>query len=672
MWGGYAYATENPTSALSDVVEAMQSYFLGVKQDWAIESFPDRMTQGDIFDHALAHSEKDVLQSTLTALESMYTYLADRCENHISMAQLSTVFAETEPGRVFDVRMRTRQKAPPLDKRSFDDACRAIYACYYTPDVSDFKDAKKQLNYTTEVINGCKAIVSNLYTNFEQRARAEQTLNGTNYGDELLSNANSEDGPFDLLADTESLGDLLFAHNDPASEIHFYDMQPLDNFVDNDPLELTPYKSTIQQRDNKDSSRRLPPAHTTSPIIPLPDETEKGAEKQPWFQWAEGIGIFDPKNSPFATSVPRAGAPATKTLQNNICYITIEDAPKPANLLELWLQEQKQTITYNRALDLEDRMAVALLWKIAPELEEKYGLDTIYHPLPPKDLGSVEKAIETFSLDDDKTKEISDAFESCVKNNSKGLDEHAFKKIIWKSITQPTALSACAKQVMCREIGDESGRGLFSIEFCKVPAKGYWVNAQQPINSIEEVVDEISNVCTSLKESGQLIEHNKTKDEWDHQLMRVDFGEKVSFGLSVGFKPTTDKTDPAAEKRKQVERNAFMERTLLDIGNPLTSLSERNKYVTLYDALWAQAKQQPDNNSVAQDKIELFRQEAQADNAQQKDQEVQLTHRATLLDEFQWFVEQNTNFRRVTNDYTHSLNEKWQSTYERFKNDPGT
>lgn len=115
-----------------------------------------------------------------------------------------------------------------------------------------------------------------------------------------------------------------------------------------------------------------------------------------------------------------------------------------------------------------------------------------------------------------------------------------------------------------------------------------------------------------------------------------------------------------------------MERTLLDIGNPLTSLSERNKYVTLYDALWAQAKQQPDNNSVAQDKIELFRQEAQADNAQQKDQEVQLTHRATLLDEFQWFVEQNTNFRRVTNDYTHSLNEKWQSTYERFKNDPGT
>lgn len=47
-------------------------------------------------------------------------------------------------------------------------------------------------------------------------------------------------------------------------------------------------------------------------------------------------------------------------------------------------------------------------------------------------------------------------------------------------------------------------------------------------------------------------------------------------------------------------------------------------------------------------------------------------HRATLLDEMQGFVEENTNFRRVANDYTHSLNQKWQATFERFKNDPGT
>ncbi|MBP7848130.1 hypothetical protein KA013_02825 [Patescibacteria group bacterium] len=43
----------------------------------------------------------------------------------------------------------------------------------------------------------------------------------------------------------------------------------------------------------------------------------------------------------------------------------------------------------------------------------------------------------------------------------------------------------------------------------------------QPVVSIEEVIDEINNVCLGLKESGQLIEHNKTKDQRDHGLMRI-------------------------------------------------------------------------------------------------------------------------------------------------------
>ncbi len=672
VWGSISFAAENPTAAVADVVEAMQSYFLGVKQDGNLETFPDRMLQGDIFDHAFAMSEKNQLQSTLEALETVYAYLGDRCDSNLSMAQLSTVFAETAPGKIYETWMYTRQKGAPVDERSFDDACRAVYSCYFAPTNDALKNADQQINYNTDVINGCLAIVTNLYTSFEKRAHAEQTLNSTNYGDELLSNANNEDGPFDLLADIESVGDLLFAHNDPASEIHFYDMQPLENFVDNEPLEVTPRDAEIKQWDNTDSTRRLPPAHATSPILPLPDEVQEDPTKQPGSQSPAWIGTFDPNKSPQATQSPRTWAPATNTLQNNICYITIDDAPKPADLLELGLQEQEQTVRYNKELDLEDRIAVTLLAKMAPELEEKYGLDTLYHPLPPEDQGTVDNALADVSFDDNEKSSISDAFESCVKQHAKDQDANAFKKIIWKSITQPTALSACAKQVMCHHIGDDSGRGLFSIEFCKVPTRGYAVNAQQPIDAIEEVIDEMSNVCTSLKESGQLIEHNKTKDTRDHQLMRVDFSEKVSFGLSIGFKPTTDEVDPATVKREQVERNAFFERTLLDIGNPLTSLEERNKYVTLYDALWQQAKYQPDNEQVEQDKIELYRKQLQADTSHQKDSEVQLMHRATLLDEMQGFVEENTNFRRVANDYTHSLNQKWQATFERFKNDPGT
>lgn len=68
------------------------------------------MSQGDIFDHAFAMSEKNQLQSTLEALETVYSYLGERCDANLSMAQLSTVFAETSPGKIYESWMHTRQK----------------------------------------------------------------------------------------------------------------------------------------------------------------------------------------------------------------------------------------------------------------------------------------------------------------------------------------------------------------------------------------------------------------------------------------------------------------------------------------------------------------------------------------------------------------------------------
>ncbi len=37
------------------------------------------------------------------------------------------------------------------------------------------------------------------------------------------------------------------------------------------------------------------------------------------------------------------------------------------------------------------------------------------------------------------------------------------------------------------------------------------------------------NICTTLKESGALLEHNKTKDHIEDKLMRIKFGNKFAF-----------------------------------------------------------------------------------------------------------------------------------------------
>ena len=75
------------------------------------------------------------------------------------------------------------------------------------------------------------------------------------------------------------------------------------------------------------------------------------------------------------------------------------------------------------------------------------------------------------------------------------------------------------------------------------------------VYSIEEILDSVNNVCTNLKESGQLIKRNKTKDHLQHQLMEVKIDEMFFFGLTVGFKPLRDEGDPAVQKDLQVAHN---------------------------------------------------------------------------------------------------------------------
>jgi len=171
-----------------------------------------------------------------------------------------------------------------------------------------------------------------------------------------------------------------------------------------------------------------------------------------------------------------------------------------------------------------------------------------------------------------------------------------WEKILWKSITQPTAFTKCVMQWMCKEVWDESQLWLYRIKICKQPARAYNVNANQPVESIEEIIDELSNVCFWMRESGQLLKHNKTKDQWTHKLMNIKFGDKFSFWLTVWFKwPPTWLKDLAAEKRKEVEMNKFMSRLALWFNEDLTLQEEKNKYNLLHEPIKAEfAREEPD------------------------------------------------------------------------------
>jgi hypothetical protein len=204
-----------------------------------------------------------------------------------------------------------------------------------------------------------------------------------------------------------------------------------------------------------------------------------------------------------------------------------------------------------------------------------------------------------------------------------------------------------------------------------MPSKKYDVANYQPVYSIEEVVDEINNVCINLKESGQLIEHNKTKDHWEHKLMRVNFADKVSFGISVGFVPLKDDIDPATVKRLQVQRNDFLEDVILDISDELTVLEERNKYLTLHNPNEEMVKDMPGDPEVLAQRLEDFEFATRGTTETEISEQSQLSHHAEVFENIGEFINQNTEFRKSTNDYLHGLNQKWQATFEEYKNDRG-
>ncbi|USN55732.1 MAG: hypothetical protein H6765_03975 [Candidatus Peribacteria bacterium] len=250
-------------------------------------------------------------------------------------------------------------------------------------------------------------------------------------------------------------------------------------------------------------------------------------------------------------------------------------------------------------------------------------------------------------------------------------DENVFQKQIWKTITQPTRLTECVMQATCKEVTDKSGRGLYRFRICKIPTRKYDVTSYQPVYSIEEVVDEIANVCFNLKESGQLIESNRTKDSWDHKLMRVDFADKFSFGISVGFVPLRDEVDPASIKRLEIQRNEYLQKVILDMSDELTTIKERNKYVVLADPEKTLALNMPGKGSDLELRASQYTEQTTRTTDEAKDQQSQLTQYGEVLDSMQEFVKQNSDYRGVVNDYTHSLNQKWQATFEEFKNDSG-
>lgn len=680
----------------------MHSRYKENEEKGSLKKFPEWTINGNLYEKAHAMAELQLVHPALQALDLTYNVISDRCGGEDILARdITNVFAKSSAGEQFRMMLDAREMVSTVKDAWFDQSCLAVYACYNKDTLTSKWVDIDNLKFSDTVYRSCTSTVDDIFMIMYQRASSLESMKNVNYGDDFLVNGNPDDGPYDLLLDIQAIGDILFAHNDGPSEIHFYDMQQVGSYVTNDPDDLTPFETT--NPEEKDRMWRLPVTSGVTPSVPeeaediFPpkqswnEDDSAPADQQPavpgevpiWW-WAGTQAPIRPVQ--WWPSAQAPGESAWGTIANIACEEPVEEPAPVEDVLALAEAENEQTKTYNTKLDLDMEVAIILASKMSPDEEEQIGVilrgwwgDASDPPPPSPEAEETAKQIFNDLLDMDgvSLEDTKKHIQWCVEQFTEG-DKGAWAKILFKSITQPAEFTKCVLWNLCKEIGDPTWRGMFRIKICRELRKWSWLISNQSIKSSEEVIDEMLNICTTLKESGALLEHNKTKDHIEDKLMRIKFANKFAFGISVIFKWPGDAIDPAIAKQRAREQREFLENVQLNISDDLTFVEERNRYLILEsggsrgwtegDTALAKANQvQIEENARAAD---VMYQKWLTANTNAVATQLQLDTTAGVIWQIQYFVQQNIEMRKTANQYTDAINKRWATTLRLYQASP--
>lgn len=97
---------------------------------------------------------------------------------------------------------------------------------------------------------------------------------------------------------------------------------------------------------------------------------------------------------------------------------------------------------------------------------------------------------------------------------------------------------------------------ILRIKICRVPAQPTRIISGKRISSIEEAIDEISSIFTTLKQNGLLTKRTKTKEFMDSSFSSIKLHQILAFDIFVAVKPIYNViqiSQRREEKNKEVE-----------------------------------------------------------------------------------------------------------------------
>lgn len=154
---------------------------------------------------------------------------------------------------------------------------------------------------------------------------------------------------------------------------------------------------------------------------------------------------------------------------------------------------------------------------------------------------------------------------SCCMNSCEGIRD---------SVEQAICLSQC----VCGETSSQND--ILRIKICRVPAQASPVKAGKTIHSVEEAVNEINAIFSTLKHSWALIPRTKKQQFLDTSFSSLKMSEILAFDIFVSTKPIYNKiqTENIQQKINQnYQQKSSINNTSWKLGDP----QDQNKYVSL-------------------------------------------------------------------------------------------
>lgn len=505
-----------------------------------------------------------------------------------------------------------------LEASSIVQSCVKIAQC-----VKGTKDAQSAAAledaYTQEAYPLCRQVVSQQFTSTLPIAMKQNTLDSANHGDDMFFNGTLEDSPFDLLVDMQKIGDVLFVSNTEAPQVTLYDFPAAEgNNEGNNYAQFIGSSNALfssilaeQTAGNAGNKAAAQTAVTT--------DTQALQQLQNYYDTINQKVSLNTSEDALNNNAVQCLPGGAGNTENNAL------ASDEANAVNQSLQAanlQQALDTYNQAINVPVALQGGLT---SPASQSSYSTS----------VDSIQNNIATNEQDN--------------TNTAAGGDQNSkLQQCVNKCDTmKPGDKAVCKARCMCGT--KYSNNGIFGISVCTVPVPAGQVLAGKSVQSVEEVVDELNEILTALRNSGQLIKHIKPKEFLETSLFKIKMNKIISFDMNVEFKPIYDSKLKKEQKEKEKSQNdATKDRARLESYDSNDIAAQKNKYIVLKNPIVEQQNNSSLNNQTFSS---TTRPEAQAMPAT-----LAQTLNNDTLQTIQNFATQNTALRQQVQDTLNTLN----------------